>query len=184
MNKYIGETENQKTGDTNHTSPTTPQPSLFRIGIGYDIHRLVENRKLILGGVEIPFEMGLLGHSDADVLLHAICDAILGAAALGDIGKHFPDNNPEYSDISSLTLLERVRELVEVKYVVGNIDAVIIAEKPKLAPFIDSMRCNIADVLNIQKEQFSIKATTNEGLGDIGKCKAIAAEAVVILIRL
>lgn len=154
-----------------------------RIGIGYDIHRLVENRKLILGGVEITFRLGLLGHSDADVLLHAICDAILGAAAMGDIGQHFPDTVLKYHGISSLSLLEQVMELVTDKYSVGNIDSVVIAEQPKLAPFIPEMRRKIANVLKLEQDQISIKATTQEGLGDIGKCKAIAAKAVVILFR-
>lgn len=154
----------------------------MRIGIGYDIHKLVENRKLILGGVEIPFRLGLLGHSDADVLLHAICDAILGAAAMGDIGRHFPDTDQRYSGISSLTLLKRVKKLVEEKYSISNIDAVVIAEQPKLAPFIPEMRDNIASALKVEKDQISIKATTHEGLGDIGRGKAMAAKAVVALI--
>lgn len=165
-----------------HSSLEIKPKANIRIGIGYDIHKLVENRKLILGGVEIPFRLGLLGHSDADVLLHAICDAILGAGAMGDIGKHFPDTDQKYSGISSLRLLERVKELIEAKYSIGNIDAVVIAEQPKLAPFISEMRNNIANVLNTAKKQISIKATTHEGLGDIGKCQAIAAEAVVVLI--
>ena len=152
----------------------------MRIGIGYDIHKLVEGRKLILGGVDIPFEKGLLGHSDADVLTHAICDAILGAAALGDIGQHFPDTDPQYLDISSLLLLKRVAELVTPKYIINNIDSIIIAQRPKLAPFIPDMRKNIAQVLDI--ERVSVKAKTMENLGVVGEGKAIVAEAVVSLI--
>jgi len=154
----------------------------MRIGIGYDIHRLVEDRKLILGGVDIPFEKGLLGHSDADVLTHAICDAILGAAALGDIGQHFPDNDPKYLGISSLLLLRQVSELIASKYVINNIDSIIIAQKPKLAPFIPDMRRNIAQVLDMNIESVSVKAKTMENLGVVGEGKAIVAEAVVSLI--
>ncbi|HIE28113.1 TPA: 2-C-methyl-D-erythritol 2,4-cyclodiphosphate synthase [Candidatus Poribacteria bacterium] len=153
----------------------------MRIGIGYDIHRLVEGRKLILGGVEIPFEKGLLGHSDADVLTHAICDAILGAAVLGDIGGHFPDNDPQYLGISSLLLLKRVAELIAPKYTIKNIDSIIIAQRPKLAPFISDMRKNIAQVLEIEIERVSVKAKTMENLGVVGEGKAIVAEAVASL---
>ena len=152
------------------------------IGIGYDIHKLVEGRKLILGGVDIPFEKGLLGHSDADVLTHAICDAILGAAALGDIGQHFPDTDPQYLGISSLLLLKQVSLLIAPKYVINNIDSIIIAQKPKLAPCIPNMRKNIAQVLDIEIECVSVKAKTMENLGVVGEGKAIVAEAVVSLV--
>jgi len=154
----------------------------MRIGIGYDIHKLIEGRKLILGGVDIPFEKGLLGHSDADVFTHAICDAILGAAALGDIGQHFPDNDPQYLGISSLLLLKQVSLLIAPKYVINNIDSIIIAQKPKLASFIPDMRKNIAQVLDIEVEYVSVKAKTMENLGLVGEGKAIVAEAVVSLI--
>jgi len=153
----------------------------MRIGIGYDVHRLVENRKLILGGVDIPFHKGLLGHSDADVLLHAICDAILGAAALGDIGRHFPDTDPKYRGISSIFLLKEVKAMITPEYVVNNVDSVIMAQKPKLAPFIPDMRRNIAQALEINVERVSVKATTTEGLGVVGEGKAIIAEAIVSL---
>lgn len=154
----------------------------MRIGTGYDVHRLVENRALILGGVAIPYEKGLLGHSDADVLLHAIMDALLGAAALGDIGKHFPDTEPEYAGISSMELLKRVAALLaEEHYLVGNIDATMIAQRPKLAPYISDMRENIAGTLGIAKSQVNIKATTEEGLGFTGAGEGIAAQAVCLL---
>ena len=154
----------------------------MRIGTGYDVHRLAEDRKLILGGVEIPYEKGLLGHSDADVLLHAIMDALLGAAALGDIGKHFPDTDEVYRGASSLKLLERVGELVEEElYVIGNIDATVIAQRPKLAPYIEQMRDNVAETLGIRKDQVNIKATTEEGLGFTGSGEGIAAQAVCLL---
>ena len=153
----------------------------MRIGIGYDIHRMARGRKLILGGVEIPYERGLLGHSDADVLTHAICDAILGAAALGDIGRHFPDTDPRFEGISSLKLLREVREMIEGRYRISNLDSIIIAEKPKLAPYIDRMRANIAEVLNLQIDRVSIKATTSEGLGPTGEGEAIAAWASVLI---
>jgi len=155
----------------------------MRIGIGYDVHRLVENRKLILGGVEIPFHKGLLGHSDADVLLHAICDAILGAAASGDIGVHFPDTDPKYRGISSLLLLREVNTMIDAEYIVNNVDSIIMAQKPKLAPFIPDMRRNIAQTLNIEVERVSVKATTTEGLGIVGEQKAIIAEAIVSLTK-
>ena len=156
--------------------------SMIRVGTGYDVHRLVENRKLILGGVEIPFEKGLEGHSDADVLLHAIKDALLGAAALGDIGRHFPDNNPLYKGISSLVLLEKVGLLLQQHgFVVQNIDATVIAEKPKLSPYISAMNENIARVLTMPVGQINIKATTTEGLGFTGRKEGIAAQAVVLL---
>ena len=154
----------------------------MRIGIGYDVHQLVEGRKLVLGGVSIPFEKGLLGHSDADVLVHAINDALLGACALGDIGKHFPDTDPAYKDISSIKLLKRVKDLLSVHgYKVVNIDSVICAERPKLAPYIDEMRKNIAATLSIAVEQVSVKATTTEGLGFEGKGEGISAQAVCLI---
>ena len=154
----------------------------YRIGNGYDIHRLVENRKLILGGIEIPFEKGLLGHSDADVLLHAIMDAMLGALSLGDIGCHFPPSDAKFKDISSLKLLEKVSALIhEKKYAVVNIDSVIRAEKPKLKDHIQFMKTRISEVLKIREDKISIKSTTMEGLGPVGEGKAIAASAVVLL---
>ncbi|MCG0275927.1 MAG: 2-C-methyl-D-erythritol 2,4-cyclodiphosphate synthase [Thermosediminibacteraceae bacterium] len=157
----------------------------MRIGIGYDAHRLVEGRKLVLGGVEIPFEKGLLGHSDADVLIHAINDALLGAAALGDIGTHFPDTDPAYKDIKSLLLLEKVGKMLRQEgFEVVNIDSVICAEKPKLAPFIDKMRENIANALNIAKEEVSVKATTTEGMGFEGRGEGISAQAVCLIKKL
>lgn len=154
----------------------------MRIGHGYDVHRLTEGRKLILGGVDIPYEKGLLGHSDADVLTHAIMDALLGAAALGDIGKLFPDTDPAYAGADSLVLLERVRErLSEAGYRVGNIDATILAQRPKLAPHILQMRANLADRLGIKVDQVSVKATTEEGLGFTGTGEGMAAHAVCLL---
>lgn len=156
----------------------------MRVGIGYDVHRLVEGRKLILGGVEIEHEVGLLGHSDADVLLHAISDALLGAAALGDIGKHFPDKDPQYKGISSIILLSHVgRLLTEHGYAVGNIDATIVAQAPKLAPHIDKMRVNIADALGIEVGQVGVKATTTEGLGFAGTKEGMASYAVALLVN-
>jgi 2-C-methyl-D-erythritol 2,4-cyclodiphosphate synthase len=156
----------------------------FRIGNGYDIHRLVENRALILGGVEILYEKGLLGHSDADVLTHAIMDAMLGALCLGDIGKHFPPDNPMYENISSLKLLSRVYALIkEEGYSINNIDSVIQAEKPKLLHHIPLMREKLSDILEISIEKISIKATTMEGLGAIGEEKAIGASSVVLLVK-
>lgn len=154
----------------------------MRIGMGYDVHRLTEGRDLILGGVKIPYEKGLLGHSDADVLLHAVMDALLGAAALGDIGKRFPDSDPAYKGISSLKLLEHVGELLEKEgYTVGNIDATIIAQRPKMAPHIPVMRKNIAEVLRIEESQINIKATTEEGLGFTGSGEGISSQAVCLL---
>jgi len=154
----------------------------MRIGHGYDVHRLVEGRKLIMGGVDIPWEKGLLGHSDADVLLHAIADAILGAIGLGDIGKHFPDTDPAYKGADSLKLLEHVGKLaVDKGYVLGNLDATIIAQKPKMAPHIPLMRDNIARVLNATVEQVNVKATTEEGLGFTGTGEGISAHAVVLM---
>ena len=155
----------------------------MRVGMGYDVHRLTEGRELILGGVKIPYEKGLLGHSDADVLLHAVMDALLGAAALGDIGKHFPDTDPAYKGISSLKLLEHVGDLLEKEgYTVGNIDATIIAQKPKMAPHIPAMRANVARVLGIEENQINIKATTEEGLGFTGNGEGISSQAVCLLI--
>lgn len=158
--------------------------SAMRVGIGYDVHRLVEDRKLIIGGVEIPYEKGLLGHSDADVLLHAIMDALLGAAALGDIGKHFPDTDPQYKGASSLKLLEHVGRILEEKnYQIVNIDATIIAQKPKMASHIPQMVQNVARILKMDTEQVNIKATTEEGLGFTGSGQGMAAQAVCLLIR-
>lgn len=154
----------------------------MRIGNGYDVHRLTENRKFIMGGVEIPYEKGLLGHSDADVLLHAVMDALLGAAALGDIGKHFPDNDPAYEGISSLVLLEKTGELLtKAGFFIENIDATIIAQAPKMRPYIDTMRENIARVLGMDMECVNVKATTEEGLGFTGSGQGIAAQAVCLL---
>lgn len=155
---------------------------MFRIGHGYDVHRLVEDRKLILGGVDIPYERGLLGHSDADVLVHAVMDALLGAAALGDIGKLFPDNDDSFKGISSMLLLDRVREVLNLRgYVINNIDSTIIAQRPKLAPYIFIMRQNIADRLGIDVDQVSVKATTEEKLGFTGDGSGIAAHAVALV---
>ena len=156
----------------------------MRIGMGYDVHRLAKNRKMIIGGVEIPYEKGLLGHSDADVLLHAIMDALLGAAALGDIGKHFPDTDPAYEGISSMKLLEKVGQLLEDnRYVIENIDATIIAQKPKMRPYIDTMRENIAGALGIELFQVNVKATTEEGLGFTGAMEGISSQAICMLQR-
>ena len=154
----------------------------MRVGMGYDVHRLAEDRKMILGGVEIPYEKGLLGHSDADVLLHAIMDALLGAAALGDIGKHFPDNDDRYKGISSLELLRRVGKLLDEKnYVIENIDATIIAQAPKMRPHIDTMRENIAKALLIDVGQVNVKATTEEGLGFTGSGEGISSQAICLV---
>ncbi len=154
----------------------------MRIGIGYDIHRLVDDRKLILGGVEIPFIRGLSGYSDADVVLHALCDAMLGAAGLGDIGEQFPDTDPQYKDISSLVLLKKTNELIKKKsYSVFNADITLIMEEPRISPFKEKMRQNIKAALGISADAVNIKATTNEGAGEIGKGEAIAALAVVML---
>jgi len=154
----------------------------MRVGIGYDIHRLTKGRKLVLGGVEIPHDAGLLGHSDADVLLHAVCDAMLGAAGLGDIGEHFSNTDPSYKDISSMRLLEKVMDLiVGEKYRVNNIDVVVAAEKPNISRFVGGMRGNISRILQLGPRQVNIKATTSEGVGPIGKSEAIASYAVVTL---
>lgn len=156
----------------------------IRVGTGYDVHRLVPDRKLILGGVEIPFEKGLLGHSDADVLTHTIMDALLGAAALGDIGRHFPDSDESYRDISSLLLLKRVKELLaERGYRIGNIDAVVIAQKPKIAPYIGQMISRVAETLEIEENRINIKGTTTEKLGFCGREEGIAAQASVLIRR-
>lgn len=152
---------------------------MTRFGMGYDVHQLVENRKLIIGGVDIPYEKGLLGHSDADVLLHAISDALLGAAGLGDIGKHFPDTDPRYKGADSLKLLEEVGNLLAAKgYVVGNVDATIVAQKPKMLPHIPQMRENIARVLRVDIDQINVKATTEEHLGFTGSGQGISSYAV------
>lgn len=154
----------------------------MRIGMGYDVHRLVEGRKLIIGGVMIPNEKGLLGHSDADVLLHAIMDALLGAAALGDIGKHFPDNDPAYEGADSMELLRKVGQLLDDScYLIENIDATIIAQAPKMRPYIDEMRKNIAQNLGIDISQVNVKATTEEGLGFTGSLEGISSQAICML---
>ena len=154
----------------------------MRVGMGYDVHKLTEGRKLILGGVDIPWEKGLLGHSDADVLIHAVMDALLGAAALGDIGKHFPDTDPTYKGISSIKLLVHVAGLLrENGYEVGNIDATVIAQKPKMAPHIPQMRRNMAEALGISESKLNIKATTEEGLGFTGRGEGIASQAICLL---
>ena len=154
----------------------------MRVGMGYDVHRLVEGRQLILGGVAIPYEKGLLGHSDADVLVHAVMDALLGAAALGDIGKHFPDTDPQYEGISSIKLLEHVAALLEEgQYIVENIDATIIAQRPKMLPHIERMRENIAEALKLSVDQINIKATTEEGLGFTGSGEGISSQAICAL---
>ena len=156
----------------------------MRIGMGYDVHRLTEDRKLIMGGVEIPYEKGLLGHSDADVLVHAIMDALLGASALGDIGKHFPDTDPAYKGISSIKLLKHVGELLKSNgFVIGNIDSTIIAQRPKMAPHIMQMRKNIAAALNIDLNQINVKATTEEGLGFTGSGEGISSQAICLLME-
>ncbi len=154
----------------------------MRIGQGYDVHRLVEGRKLILGGVEIPYDKGLLGHSDADVLIHAVMDALLGAAALGDIGQHFPDTDPAYKGISSIELLRKVGKLLEQKgYVIENIDATIIAQRPKLAAYRPQMAKNIEQALNLEEGRVSVKATTEEGLGFTGTGEGISSQAITLL---
>ncbi len=154
----------------------------MRVGMGYDVHRLVEGRKLILGGVDIPFEKGLLGHSDADVLLHAVMDALLGAAALGDIGRHFPDTDPKYKGISSMELLKNVGKLLKTKGVqIGNIDVVLICQEPKIAPYREQMVKNIADALQINLSQVNVKATTEEGLGFTGDGLGISAQAIALI---
>ena len=157
----------------------------FRVGHGYDVHKLFEDRKLIIGGVEIPHYKGLLGHSDADVLAHAICDALLGAAALGDIGKHFPDNDDRYKDIDSLVLLEKVCKLIRNKvYEISNVDSTILAQAPKLRPYIDEMRSKLAKAMKLDIDELSVKATTEERLGFTGREEGIAAHAVVLLMTI
>lgn len=157
----------------------------MRVGLGYDVHKLVEGRDLIIGGVNIPYEKGLLGHSDADVLLHAISDALLGAAALGDIGKHFPDTDPKYKGADSLKLLEHVGKLLEENlYIIENIDATIIAQRPKMAPHIQAMRENVARVLGLEVDQVNIKATTEEGLGFTGTGEGISSQAICAVEKL
>lgn len=154
----------------------------MRVGMGYDVHKLTEGRDLILGGVNIPWEKGLLGHSDADVVVHAIMDALLGAAALRDIGRHFPDTDPQYKGISSIKLLQHVGKLLEENmYVINNIDATIIAQKPKLLPYIDTMIENVANALHLEANQVNIKATTEEGLGFTGSMEGISAQAICAL---
>jgi 2-C-methyl-D-erythritol 2,4-cyclodiphosphate synthase len=153
----------------------------MRIGMGYDMHRLVAGRRLILGGVEIPFEKGLLGHSDADALTHAICDALLGAAGLGDIGCHFPDTDPAWADIESLKLLDQVRAMIREDWVIANIDATVMAEEPKISPFREAMVSRLAAVLRLNPIQINIKATTLEGLGAVGRGEGIAAQCIVLL---
>ena len=156
----------------------------MRIGMGYDVHKLVENRDLILGGVKIPYSLGLLGHSDADVLLHAIMDSLLGAAALGDIGKHFPDSDDRYKGISSIELLKYVGSLLkENDWLIENIDSTIIAQKPKMAPHIENMRNNISEDLNIDIGQINVKATTEEGLGFTGEGKGISSQSICLLTK-
>lgn len=156
--------------------------NMIRVGMGYDVHKLTEGRDLILGGVPIPYEKGLLGHSDADVLIHAVMDALLGAAALGDIGKHFPDTDPKYKGISSMLLLEETARLLkEQGYVIGNIDATIIAQRPKMAPHIPQMRENLAKCLGISEAQVNIKATTEEGLGFTGNGQGISSQAICLI---
>ena len=154
----------------------------FRIGQGFDLHRLTEGRRLVLGGLQIPFELGLLGHSDADVLVHAIMDAMLGALSLGDIGKHFPPSDEKYKDISSIKLLNYVQNLItENGYKIVNIDSTILAQRPKLLPYINNIKQNLADNLNVEQSRVSVKATTTEGTDDVGKGLAIAAQAIVLL---
>lgn len=156
----------------------------MRVGIGYDLHRLVPNRKLILGGVEIPYDFGLLGHSDADVLTHAICDAMLGAAGLGDIGGHFPDTDAAYEGIDSLILLKKVNDRVRnLGYAIQNVDSTVIAQQPKLAPYIPEMRQRLAETLQLSTDEVNVKATTSEGLGCVGKGEAIVAQAIVCLVN-
>lgn len=156
----------------------------YRVGIGYDVHSLTRGRPLVLGGIQIPHPLGLSGHSDADVLLHAICDAMFGALALGDLGRHFPDTDPQFKGISSLLLLKRAKEIVEERgWAVGNVDGIICAQRPRLADYIPEMVRNIARVLEVEEADVSVKATTTEGLGFIGREEGIAAHAVVLLVR-
>ena len=155
---------------------------MIRVGFGYDAHRLVDGRPLILGGVSIPYEQGLQGHSDADVLLHAVCDALLGAAGLGDLGQHFPDTDPELKEVSSIAIMRRVREMIrEAGFQVQNLDSTVVAQAPKLAPHIQTMIANIADAMEVSPSQVSVKATTTEGMGFAGRGEGIAAYAVAAL---
>ena len=155
---------------------------MFRIGHSVDIHRLVENRKLMLGGIEIPYELGLLGHSDADVLLHAIMDALLGAAALGDIGKHFPDTDPKWEGVNSQVILEACWQMMDEKgYKIGNVDSLVLIERPKMAPHIEAMRANFAKALHCDISQISVKATRGEGMGFVGRGEGVLAQAVGLL---
>jgi 2-C-methyl-D-erythritol 2,4-cyclodiphosphate synthase len=157
---------------------------MMRIGFGYDSHRLIEGRSLILGGVGIPHEKGLLGHSDADVLIHAICDAVLGAVGSGDIGRHFPDTDPEYKDVSSISLLHKVRGMAEEKgFLINNVDSTVVLEKPKLAAYVREMIINISDVLCIDASRVNIKPKTNEGMGFVGRGEGVAAFAVVTVVK-
>lgn len=156
----------------------------MRVGLGYDVHKLVENRKLILGGVDISYEKGLLGHSDADVLLHSIMDSLLGACSLGDIGRHFPDTDNKFKGVSSMELLKEVNKLIYNKgYIINNIDSIIIAQKPKLSPYIENMRINIATALNIDIDQINIKATTEEGLGFTGNMLGISSQSIASVVK-
>ena len=156
----------------------------YRTGIGFDVHAFAEGRNLIIGGVHIPYEKGLLGHSDADVLLHAICDALLGALALGDIGKHFPDTDPKYKNTDSIELLKNVFALIKSKnYIIGNVDAVVAMQKPKLSPYIEEMRKNISGALESSIEQISVKATTTEKLGYVGREEGVSSMATVMLVK-
>ena len=156
----------------------------MRIGQGYDVHRLVEGRKLILGGVDIPYEVGLLGHSDADVLTHAIMDALLGAAGMGDIGRHFPDTDPQYAGADSLKLLAAVvQKLADAGWMIGNVDSTIVAQRPKLAPYLGQMQQNLASVMGIRPDQVNIKATTEEKLGVTGAGEGMAAQAIALLLK-
>ncbi|SVB37393.1 uncharacterized protein METZ01_LOCUS190247 [marine metagenome] len=160
-----------------------PQPYGFRVGFGYDAHQLVKGRALILGGVDIPFDRGLLGHSDADVLAHAIGDALLGAAALGDIGRHFPDTDEQYREVDSLWLLQQiVMRIADAGFEIGNVDATVVAQRPKLAPHIDAMRQQLSRALGIDRNGVSVKATTSERLGFMGREEGIAAQAVVLIV--
>lgn len=157
---------------------------MFRIGHGYDVHRLTEGRALIIGGIKIPYKSGLDGHSDADVLTHAVIDAVLGAAGLGDIGQHFPDTDPAYQNADSIELARKVFfEIYELGYIIGNIDSTVIAQHPRLAPYIDDMRCRLALAFDTVSSAVNVKATTEEGLGFTGSCEAIAAHAVVLLAK-
>ena len=156
----------------------------MRIGQGYDVHRLVEGRKLILGGVDIPYEVGLLGHSDADVLTHAIMDALLGAAGMGDIGRHFPDTDPQYAGADSLKLLAAVvQKLSDAGWMIGNVDSTIVAQRPKLAPYLGQMQQNLASVMGIRPDQVNVKATTEEKLGFTGAGEGMAAQAIALLLK-